>query len=64
MVTFNIIPIDIILQPKLSNYEVISRILCKLDYPQIDSHHDVVLSDLLLPLTNIQKLYIEGLDKI
>ena len=42
--------IDIILQSMESPYtESISAILCKKDFPDIDSHHDIIISAIKLP---------------
>ena len=45
--------IDIILEPKDSPCESITTIYCKHDYPQIDSHHDVILSSFSIPVGDL-----------
>ena len=46
--------IDVILQSKgITSTEVIRKIICKLETPQIDSHHDVIISEFLLPASNV-----------
>ena len=43
--------IDIILHTDNSPFkECITTIFCKLDYPEIDSHHDIILSSITIPL--------------
>ena len=45
--------IDIIVEPKDSPCESIITIYCKHDYPQIDSHHDVILSSISIPVSDL-----------
>ena len=43
--------IDVIIQTKIENsVEEVKKIYCKHDYPQIESHHDVIISSVLLPV--------------
>ena len=42
--------IDILLHPvKINASEVVSRILCINDYPELQSHHDVIMSQFTIP---------------
>ena len=34
-------------------YEAINKVFCKLDYPDIDSHHDAIVSTVCLPLADL-----------
>ena len=46
--------VDIILQSKSSKYsESVTTIYCKHDYPDMDSHHDAILSSVFLPLSPV-----------
>ena len=44
--------IDIILQPRDAPFdEVVTNIFCGHEYPEIDSHHDIIISSVSLPVT-------------
>ena len=46
--------IDVILQPSEADLsEKIERIFCSKLYPEVDSHHDVILSSLVLPKSEV-----------
>ena len=47
--------IDIIAQSENSAYsEEVTNIYCGKDYPEIDSHHDIILSSVALPLKELR----------
>ena len=44
--------IDVILHPKsLPNYETLLAIICKFDDYMVDSHHDIILTNVALPIS-------------
>ena len=47
--------IDVILHSKdAPNEETITAIYCKNEHPEIDSHHDIIMSSVILPVTELQ----------